>query len=44
MSLAGKRLYVAADTASVAVLDVADGDAPAVLAPAERKLQVSFPK
>lgn len=44
LSLAGPRLYVAADTASVAVLDVTDPDAPAALAPADRKLQVSFPK
>jgi hypothetical protein len=44
LSLAGERLYVAADTASVAVLDIADPQAPVALAPAERKLQVSFPK
>jgi hypothetical protein len=44
LTLAGGRLYVAADTASVAVLDVSDPEAPTALAPSERKLQVSFPK
>ena len=43
-SFAGRRLYVAADTGSVAVLDVADPDEPEVLFPSARKMKVSFPK
>jgi hypothetical protein len=41
-SLAGGRLYVAADAGSIAVLDVGDPHLPKVLAPSERKLKVSF--
>ena len=43
-SLTGDRLYVAADAGAIAVLDVADPEHPVVLAPAGRKMKVSFPE
>jgi hypothetical protein len=41
-AFAGDRLYVAADTGAVAVVDVGDPEAPRALAPAARKLSVGF--